>query len=92
MVPHLPSPLSSAAGDVELFTVPVSIWYNCLYRGFNLNPFHSSPLSNALTALVNIYLVIKDLSFVQPLCGAFVTAGVGANHMTSVLYLPFIYV
>lgn len=50
-----------------------------------------SLLSNALAALVNIYLVIKDLSFVQPLCVAFVTAGVGAHRVTSVLYLPFTY-
>ena len=31
MVPHPPSPLSSAAGDVEAFTLTVSIWCNCLY-------------------------------------------------------------
>lgn len=31
MVPHPLSLLSSAADDVEVFTVAVSIWYNCLY-------------------------------------------------------------
>lgn len=31
MVLHPLSPLSSAAADVEVLTVTVSIWYNCPY-------------------------------------------------------------
>lgn len=56
-----------ATVDVEVFTVTVSIWYNCQYSSLNLNPFHLQmffPVSNAWAALVNIYLATKDLSFV----------------------------
>ena len=47
-----------------------------------------SPISNALVALVNIYIVTKDEFCSALLCRSCVTADLEANHMTSILYLP----